>query len=66
MCGILLSFTGTTCDFVGRCDAERVRHNSEPAGQASEALPAADLWYYPVASQQQVSEGAATGCGSHL
>lgn len=51
---------------VGRCDAERVRHNREPAGQASEALPTADLWNHPVASQQQVSQGAATGRGSHL
>lgn len=52
--------------FLGCSNVERFRHDSEPAGQAREALPAADLRYHPVAYEQQVGQGAPAGCRSHL
>lgn len=38
----------------GLCDAERFRHGGERPREASEAVPASDLRYGAVASQQQV------------
>src|SRR5262245_44405979 len=50
----------------GNCDVERVRYCRECTGQACEAIPATDLWYDSVASEQQVGQSASAGCRSHL
>ncbi len=64
----ILSVTLRQCMFCisGRSDAERVRNSRERAGQESEAVPASDLRYDPLASQQQVCEGPTAGCRPHL
>ena len=51
---------------LGCGDVEWFWHGGERARQASEALPAADLWYHPVAAQQQVGQGAPAGRRPHL
>jgi len=40
---------------------EWFRHNRESAGQTCETLSASDLWYNPLASQQQVGQSATAG-----
>ena len=52
--------------FAGCGDAKRFWYGRERPGEASEALPSADLWYDPVASQQQVGQGAPAGRGPDL
>lgn len=49
-----------------RGDAERVRHDRQRPWQASEAVPAPDLRYDPLPSEQQGCQGPAAGGRPHL
>lgn len=52
--------------YPGFGDAERLRHRRQRPGEARQALPAADLRYGAVASQQQVGQSAPAGRRPHL
>lgn len=46
----------------GFCHAEWFRYSGECSWEARETLPATDLWYGTVASQQQVGQGPSASC----
>lgn len=46
----------------GFCHAEWFRYSGECSWEARETLPATDLWYSTVASQQQVGQGPSASC----
>ncbi len=54
------------CLLSGRGDVEWFWNRGECAWQACQALPASDLRYHSLASQQQVSKGATASRWSHL
>lgn len=54
------------CLCAGFCNAEWFRYSSERSREACETIPASDLRYGAVASQQQVGQSPSAGGGSHL
>lgn len=50
-----------TVFFSGLCDAKWFWHSSKRSWEAGQTLPASDLWYSAVASEQQVSQSPSTG-----
>ena len=56
----------TSLIIAGLGHAEWLWHHRERSGQAGQGLLAPDLWYHPVASQQQGGKGPTAGGRSHL
>lgn len=55
-----------TLFFSGLCDAEWLWHSGKRPWEAGKTLPASDLRYSAVASEQQVSQSPSTGCRPDL
>ena len=48
--------------YPGHCDAEWFWHSGECPWQASQAVLTSDMWYHPVAIEQQVCQGSTASC----